>query len=93
MSRENIYLMSNKSGLTYVTGGIEGVNSSSEVIRYSRLKGTKKTMLSLMESRHAHAVAANERRIFVLGGRQHYNGNIFYFSFCEYLSSVGVRCI
>ena len=91
MSRENIYLMSNKSGLTYVTGGIEGVNSSSEVIRYSRLQGTRKTMPSLLESLHAHALAANEHRIFVLGGRQHYDGNIFYLSTCEYLSPVGVR--
>ena len=48
-------------------------------------------MPSLMERRHAHAAAANEHRIFFLGGRQHYNGNIFYLSSCEYLSPVGVR--
>ena len=42
-------------GMIYVTGGVEGINSSSEVIRYSRLQCIMRTTASMIERRHAHA--------------------------------------
>ena len=71
-------------GMIYVTGGVEGVNSSSEVIRYSRLQGIMRTTPPMIERRHAHAVAANDETIFVLGGRKHLDGSTSFLSTCEY---------
>ena len=53
--------------MIYVAGAIDGVNSSAEVIRLSRVHGSPKTMPSMKESRHAHAVAANDHTVFVRG--------------------------
>ena len=38
----------------------------------------------MIERRHAHAVAANDETIFVLGGRKHLGGSISYLSTSEY---------
>ena len=79
MRLENIVL-----GMIYVTGGVEGVNSSSEVIRYSRLQGIMRTTPPIIERRHAHAVAANDETISVLDGRKHLGGGLSNLSTCEY---------
>ena len=84
MLEPTMRLIYNLLGMIYVTGGVEGVNSSCEVIRYSRLQGIMRTTPPMIERRHAHAVAANDETIFVLGGRKHLDGSISYLSTCEY---------
>ena len=80
-------------GMIYVTGGVEGINSSSEVIRYSRLQGIMRTTPPMRERRHAHAVAANDGTISVLGARKHLGGSTSYLSTCEHHVLNGQRQI
>ena len=66
-------------------GGIDGDKSSSEVIRYTRVQGKIKILPSMRECRCQHAVAANNRRINVMGGRNLQGREVAYLSSCEYL--------
>ena len=66
-------------------GGIDGDKSSSEVIRYSRIQGKINKLPSMRECRCQHAVAANNRCIFVMGGRNLQGREVTYLSSCEYL--------
>ena len=73
--------------MIYVAGGIDGVNSSAAaVIRLSRVHGSHKTMPSMKESRHAHAVAANDHTVFVLGDRKNVDDCVSYLTLGEYLN-------
>ena len=72
--------------MIYVAGGIDGVNSSAEDIRLSRVHGSPKKMPSMKESRHAHAVAANEHTVFVLGDRKNVDDCVSHLTLGEYLN-------
>ena len=66
-------------------GGIDGDKNSSEAIRYTRVQGKIKILSSMRECRCQHAVAANNLRIYVMGGRNLQGREVTYLSSCEHL--------
>ena len=69
-----------------MTGGIDGDKSTSDATRYTRMRGIVKDLPHMRECRCQHAVAANNRRIYVMGGRNLQGRVVTYLSSCEYLA-------
>ena len=86
VTRLHIYLIFTLLDNVFITGGMEGENSTSEVIRWSTKIANRKKMPSMIECRHAHVMAANKGRIFALGGRKHINSSISFLASAEYFN-------